>query len=75
MVAVLDRCPQVGLVKCRSTIVDESDRPTPDSVEHPASRDWSRDFVIAGPDDCRLQLVHGNSAVNASAVLFRRRFA
>jgi glycosyltransferase involved in cell wall biosynthesis len=73
MVAVLDAHPEVGLVKCRSTIVDEVDRPTPDSVEHPASRDWSCDFVIPGPDDCRLQLVHGNSAVNASAVLFRRR--
>ena len=73
MVAVLDRHREVGLVKCRSTTVDENSRPTPDAVEYPASRDWSRDFIIPGREDCRLQLVHGNSAVNASAVLFRRQ--
>jgi hypothetical protein len=73
LVAVLDRHPDVGLVKCRSTTVDEDSHAVRNSAEHPASRDWSKDFVISGQEDCRLQLLHGNSVVNASAVLFRRR--
>ncbi len=73
LTAVLDHNPGVGLVKCRSTIVDEEGRTAPDSREFPAERDWSRDFVIRGPEDCRLQLTHGNSITNASAVLFRRQ--
>jgi glycosyltransferase involved in cell wall biosynthesis len=73
LTAVLDHNPGVGLVKCRSTIVDEEGRTTPDSTEYPVQRDWSRDFIISGPEDCRLQLAYGNSIVNASAVLFRRQ--
>lgn len=72
LVTVLDRRSDVGLVKCRSTTVDADSRPMGNSTEHPISRDWSQDFIISGQEDCRLQLVHGNSAVNASAVLFRR---
>ncbi len=73
LTAVLDRHPNVGLVKCRSTVVDEEGRTTPDSQEYPLQRDWSHDFIISGPEDCRLQLTHGNSIANASAVLFRRQ--
>jgi glycosyltransferase involved in cell wall biosynthesis len=73
MVAVLDQHPAVGLVKCKSTVVDEDSRPILGSVEQPASRDWSHDFIIPGQEDCLLQLVHGNSITNASAVLFRRQ--
>jgi glycosyltransferase involved in cell wall biosynthesis len=73
LTAVLDHNPGVGLVKCRSVIVDEEGRTTPDSREYPAERDWSRDFVLRGSEDCRLQLTHGNSITNASAVLFRRQ--
>lgn len=73
LTAVLDRNPGVGLVKCRSTVVDEEGRTTPDSQEYPETRDWSRDFILRGPEDCRLQLTHGTSIANASAVLFRRQ--
>ncbi len=73
LTAVLDHNPGVGLVKCRSTVVDEEGRTAPDSQEYPATRDWSRDFILHGPEDCRLQLTHGNSITNASAVLFRRQ--
>ncbi len=73
LTAVLDRHPGVGLVKCRSTVVDEEGRTTPDSQEYPGTRDWSHDFILRGPEDCRLQLTHGNSIPNASAVLFRRQ--
>ncbi len=73
LVPVLDRNPQVGLVKCRSTFIDENDQPVPGSAESPSSRDWSGDFIIDGKEDCRLQLTHGTSIVNASAALFRRQ--
>ncbi len=73
LVAVLERHPRVGLVKCRSIMVDENGQPTGGPVEYPVSRDWSNDFIISGPEDCRLQLQHGNSITNASAVLFRRQ--
>lgn len=73
LTAVLDHNPGAGLVKCRSTVVDEEGHTTPDSQEYPLTRDWSRDFIISGPEDCRLQLTHGNSIANASAVLFRRQ--
>lgn len=73
LVSVLDEHPRVVLVKCRSLKVDEEGRVIPNSVEDPASRDWSEDFVIDGREDCRLQLEHGNSVTNASAVLFRRQ--
>jgi glycosyltransferase involved in cell wall biosynthesis len=73
LTAVLDRNPGVGLVKCRSTIVDEEGHTTPDSDEYPTERDWSRDFIIRGSEDCRLQLTCGSPIMNASAVLFRRQ--
>jgi len=72
LTAVLDQHASVGLVKCRSTTVDEDGR-LAGSVEYPASRDWSHDFILPGCEDCHLQLVHGNSICNASAVLFRRQ--
>ncbi|HSW01188.1 MAG TPA: glycosyltransferase [Sedimentisphaerales bacterium] len=72
LVPVLDRNPQVGLVKCKSSFIDENDQPLPGATEAP-SRDWSQDFTIEGREDCRLQLTHGTSIANASAVLFRRR--
>lgn len=73
LVPVLDRNPQVGLVKCRSNFIDENDQPVPGAAESPSSRDWSGDFIINGKEDCRLQLTHGTSIANTSAVLFRRQ--
>ena len=73
LTGVLDHNPGVGLVKCRSTVVDEEGRTASDSQEYPETRNWSRDFILRGPEDCRLQLTHGNSIPNASAVLFRRQ--
>jgi glycosyltransferase involved in cell wall biosynthesis len=73
LVTVLDQHPHVGLVKCRSTTVDEDSRPITDVGEHPITRDWSHDFIIGGQEDCQLQLIHGTSIANASAVLFRRQ--
>jgi len=73
LVPVLEAHPRVGLVKCRSTTVDEDGRPIPGVGEHPITRDWSHDFILRGPEDCRLQLTHGTSIANASAVLFRRQ--
>jgi len=73
LVKVLDEHPHIGLVKCRSTTVDENSRPIPEVGEHPITRDWSHDFILRGDEDCRLQLTHGTSIANASAVLFRRQ--
>ena len=73
LVPILEGDSRVVLVKCRSQKVDEEGRCLPGAVEDPATRDWSSSFVIEGREDCRLQLEHGNSISNASAVLFRRR--
>jgi len=73
LVPVLDQHPGVALVKARSLKVDEEGHHIPNTVEDPATRDWREDFVIDGEEDCRLQLEHGNSISNASAVLFRRQ--
>ena len=73
LVPVLDEHPRVVLVKARSLKVDEEGHHIPDTVEDPATRDWQEDFIIDGREDCRLQLEHGNSVTNASAVLFRRQ--
>ena len=73
LVPILDRHPQVGLVKCKSVYIDENGRPITGPSEVPSSRDWSRDFLMEGQEDCRLQLTHGTSIANASAVLFRRQ--
>jgi len=73
LVPVLEEHPHVVLVKCRSQKVDETGRELVGSVEDPAGRDWREDFIINGREDCRLQLEHGNSITNASAVLFRRQ--
>ena len=73
LVPVLEEHSRVVLVKCRSLKIDEEGRTIAGSVEDPATRDWREDFVIEGREDCRLQLEHGNSIANASAVLFRRQ--
>jgi len=73
LVKVLEEHPDIGLVKCRSITVDENSRPIPGVGEHPVTRDWSHDFILPGAEDCRLQLTHGTSIANASAVLFRRQ--
>jgi glycosyltransferase involved in cell wall biosynthesis len=73
LVPVLDEHPRTVLVKARSLKVDEHGRRIPNTVEDPATRDWQEDFIIDGREDCRLQLEHGNSVTNASAVLFRRQ--
>ena len=73
LVPVLDEHPRTVLVKARSLKVDEEGRHIANTVEDPATRDWREDFIIDGREDCRLQLEHGNSVTNASAVLFRRQ--
>ena len=73
LVPVLEEYPRVVLVKCRSQKVDEQGRDIPGAVEDPATRDWKASFIVDGREDCRLQLQHGSSIANASAVLFRRQ--
>lgn len=73
LVPVLEEHSRITLVKCRSRKVDEEGHCISGAVEDPATRDWREDFVIDGREDCRLQLEHGNSISNASAVLFRRQ--
>jgi len=73
LVPVLEEHSRVVLVKCRSRKVDEEGRGISGAVEDPATRDWRESFTIHGREDCHLQLKHGSSIANASAVLFRRQ--
>jgi glycosyltransferase involved in cell wall biosynthesis len=76
LVPVLSGNPLVGLVYCRSMVIDEEDKVIT-SIGNcgkylPVGERWERDFVRNGMQECREFLIYDNTIPNVSAVLFRR---
>ena len=71
MVPILEENPNVGIVKCRSYVVDQ-DNNILDILEENYPRDWSKSFILNGKEECLLNIKHGISIANASATLIRK---
>lgn len=75
LVPQLNKNPDVGLAFCKSWKVDESGSIVAAWEEWVAeghSERWKRDFVTNGQEECRRQLIVGNTVPNASSTLIRR---
>lgn len=74
-VEILENNPNVGMVSCAVTYIDENGQPIEKSVHdafsESASR-WSKDFLATGKSEIREYLFRQNTIVGANAVLFRK---
>lgn len=75
LVKILDENPSVGIAYCKSWQVDANDAVQKVDTKGINGGDgchWLADYTNKGQDECRDYLLHENTILNASAVLFRR---
>ncbi|MCD4812944.1 glycosyltransferase family 2 protein [bacterium] len=75
LVPLLETHPNVGVAYCKSWIVDKKSRTIGDTSGWTKDLDenrWESDFINNGQDEIKNYLIHKNTILSASAVLFRR---